>query len=392
MPQRKILLAVALTLTTLLVWLASETIFDFKGHFQGIFLLTGRDNHRWVLKDDLFLGDGPRVLFFVPFDPFRHLFTPPKAIPTNGRSHLTLEWDSQHGDGSITNSLPDGTAIQTFFSRFTDEYGLEAHGLFVGGGEASAALKTNNRELSNTGMTYFNGQRWLHLWCNANEAIATPVPRYEAKTPSSWSFLDSKVLINNSERVVIRSRHQVEIGGVPLRIERFVYFRAGATFFKLGIKITNIGDHPLDYSYFYGDEPWVGEYGTSLGNIGWANGHFFPNETVFNPMRDKYAGMVDIYTNTANFIEWFGPFRPSHFYISNQNGVYSEIDHNVPLVSNERYIGLVWGPQIIRPGETNQIYLAIGMAPFDPRRGVPVKPEIPLSDYLKSLDQTDLAP
>lgn len=384
MKRRNILITLSVVFSALALWGASETLYNFKGHYYGIFLLTGRDNHRWVLKDDLFLGDGPRVIFALSFAPLRRLFYPRNETTSNS-ARLEVEWDAKNGNGWVRNVLGNGTELRTYFSRFEDSENYITQGLFVGGGEATDVQSVVNKDLNSTGMTFFDGQRWLHLWCNANEGIRAADPRQRIVPPSYWRFIDSKVLLNDSERLVLRSRHEVVIDNVPLRIERFAYFRAGAPFFKLGINITNVGNRAVSYFYFYGDEPWVGEFGSSLGNLGWAKGRILPVETTIDPQHETYAGMVDVNHQIANFIEWFGSYRPNLVYISNENGRFSPAGVIEPLVSNERFIGLEWGSKTLLPGETSHIYLALGMAAIDSKMGIPIKPpDIPLSDYLLS--------
>jgi hypothetical protein len=97
----------------------------------------------------------------------------------------------------------------------------------------------------------------------------------------------------------------------------------------------------------------------------------------------SYIGMADIgnsvigekpvYTNLANFLEWFGPEKPAFAYFTNS------LDHapakagTVPLESNERFEGLQW-ERWLNPAESATIRLAVGMAKFNPKTGIPEKP------------------
>lgn len=389
--RSKYLWLVALAAAALAVWLISSTLFVFRGHLQGVFLLSGRDGYRWVLKDDLFLGDGSRVLWSCSFGPLRRLFGDGERLP-RGERRLNVVWDAEDGAGWVRNAFGDGTELHTYFSRFEDSAGAVTHGLFVGGGSASVVVKDHNAALNDTGMAYYDGQRWLHLWCSVNEGIRDARHLDVRLPPSSWRFLDSQVLIRSPQRAVLSSRHQVTLDGEPLLIERFAYFRAGESYFKLGIRLTNTGQRPLSYIYLYGDEPWVGAYGSSAANLGWAKGRILPFETTIDPQQESYAGLVDSAYGVANFIEWLGPNKPSLVYISNVGGRYAPVNDVVPLVSDERFIGLKWGPRTLVPGQSDLIFLVIGMAPLDPRSGVPIKPEIPPSDYLQALERLDDAP
>jgi hypothetical protein len=234
-------------------------------------------------------------------------------------------------------------------------------------------------------MAYYDRTRWYHVWCNVNEGIVSAATN-QAITPSGWKFLGSRVLNESSKSLVISSNHEVTVDGVPLRIDRYMYLKAGDTHFVLTIKITNVGTAPTAYLYLYGDEPWVGNYGSSRGNVGWLKDQLVKYETKVDSTRHSYAGFYDYgndaageehrYTGTANFIEWFGSDRPMVYFANEAGHVNNAADTKVPLASNARFLGLVWGPQVLAPRQTVSYTLAVGMAGHDPKSGFPVKPEI----------------
>ncbi len=378
----------ALGILALLLTVTFCTVrFDIKGHFDGIFLLQGREGWKYELKDDLYVGDGDRVIWSMDFDDpgFRlfqniHTFKP-------GEAHLYYEWDAKDGSGFIRNFLGDGTQILTCFGRYMDDDKVYVHGLFVGGGLPASVTGGDNVFMDETGMAYYDRTRWHHVWCNVNEGIISgtgqPFP------PSSWKFLGSKVIDESVKTLAIASHHEVEVDGVPLRIDRHVYLNAGDTYFVLTIKVTNIGTAPATYTYLYGDEPWVGNYGTSRGNVGWVKDRLIEYETRLDSTKYSYAGFYDYgnsaageehhFTGTANFIEWFGSDRPM-VYFSNDTGILNDTSgKKVPLASDTRFIGLVWGPRVLAPQQSNVYTLAVGMAGHDPRTGFPVKPKVKIN-------------
>jgi hypothetical protein len=361
--------------------------FNLKWRFAGLFLLEGKGGQLLELKDDLYLGDGSRLIAGVDFGPIRREIYekhyPEKLLPA-----LALTWDESDGSGHVDSHFPGGRTLVTSFGRFLDDGGEETKGLFVGGGLPESVMADNTVKLSETGMAFFDGRRWLHIWCSSNEAIGNGWTADKLVYPSAWRFLGSSVIQNGPRRVVLSSAHEALIDGVPVRIDRYAYFHSGETFFRLGIRITNVGNRPTAVFYLYGDEPWLGEYGSSKGNVGWTRDGIVERATRLDVTRHRYMGMYDCgnslvgpnhdFTKAANFIEWFGGNMPELAYFGNGAGYdEAEVADGAPLASNTRFLGLQWGPRLLNPGEDTKIYLAVGMASVDPATGLPVKPVVP---------------
>jgi hypothetical protein len=370
--------------TCVLILLFCTVHFDIKGHFDGIFLLQGREGWRYELKDDLYVGDGDRLIWNIDFyDPGFRLSQ--KIYPFKpGEAHLYYEWDDKDGSGFIRNLLGDGTQILTCFGRYMDDDKKYVHGLFVGGGLPASVAGGDNVYMDETGMAFYDRTRWHHVWCNVNEGIISGTG--QALTPSKWEFLGSKVIDESSKTLAIASHHKAVVDGVPLLIDRHVYLNAGDTFFILTINLTNIGSVPARFTYVYGDEPWVGNYGSSRGNVGWVKDRLIEYEAVLDSTRYTYAGFYDYgnsaageehrFTGTANFIEWFGDNRLMA-YFSNDSGFMKDTSgKKIPLASNARFIGLEWGTRVLAPQQSESYTLAIGMAGHDPVTGFPVKPPV----------------
>ncbi|HEY6872969.1 MAG TPA: hypothetical protein VI298_09615 [Geobacteraceae bacterium] len=384
-PKKAALLAAAALAVPLLV-MAVTVHFDIKGHWDGIFLLKGKGWWRYELKDDLYVGDGDRLVWSWDFDDPRFRLARPLRRHKPGEPYLYYEWDVKDGSGFIRNFLANGTQLLTCFGRYMDDDHEYVHGLFVGGGLPASVAGGDNVFMDETGMAYYDGRRWYHVWCNVNEGIIAAQSKAPI-TPSRWKFLGSRIIDESDKSMVIASSHEATVDGVPLRIDRYVYLNAGDTYFVLSIKITNIGTVPAAYFYVYGDEPWVGNYGNSAGNVGWTKDGLIKYETVLDSTRYSYAGIFDYgndaigeghdFTMTANFIEWLGKEKPDTVYFSNDSGeMKADPAQKVPLASNTRFIGLQWGPRVLNPQQSAYYTLAIGMAGHDPKTGFPVKPDI----------------
>jgi len=208
----------------------------------------------------------------------------------------------------------------------------------------------------------------------------------EPSHPSSWKFLGSEVLNKSNKELAIKSSHEAVIDGVPLRMDRYAYFRAGDTFFVLSVRINNVGDRPIGFYYVYGDEPWVGDFGSSKGNVGWVDGKLIKTVQYVDAGKYSYAGYFDYgndlvspehdFTKTANFIEWSSKDKPLVYFSNSPMDSPKGSGEGAPLGSDERYIGIQWGPKVLKPGESVHYVLAIGMAGNDPKTGFPVKPKV----------------
>lgn len=382
MSKKKRILVICIILAALTAGINHFVVFNIAGQFEGFYLTRQIGSNGYEFSDHLIVGQDKNLLFAHNLsDSYyrmaRRLF--PKL--GNGSNHLHLEWNPWEGSGLVSSSFPDGTGLVTYLGRYLDG-DKEVHGLFVGGGVPETVKNSSNYNMNNSGVTYFNGNRWFHVWCSVNEGIGSAVTG-TTLTPSQWEFIGSGVEQRTSQQITMTSSHKAVIDGVPLRIHRRMHFTAGEDYFTLAITIENNGSEPFTYNYLYGDEPWVGYYGTSLGDVGWVKDRIVPYEELIDTKKYSFIGMADIgnrvigeqpvYTNLANFLEWFGPEQPKTAYFTNDMNQMPKADKKIPLESNERFVGLMW-ERLLKPAESATIRLAIGMAAFNPKTGIPEKP------------------
>lgn len=359
------------------------------GHFEGVFAL--RDGKGVLITDDIMLGEEPRVLWVLPIEPLKEFFEAKRHQP--GQAYLDYEWFSPDGSGFVRNVFPDGRKIRTCFSRFIDDDGGLVKGLIVGGGLPYMEGKRFGNNHDDTGMAYYDGSRWHHLWCNANEIMVLGERQDHKIDTHRWEFRESKVLEADAAHILIRSSHRVRHETTVLNIERYALFQAGKPYFILVQKIRNGGGMPARYSWVYADEPWVSNYGSSSGNVGWSAGRFHYYEGRVDPGASSFAGMADMgnpaagensgsYSGIGNFIEWQGGRRPTFVYFANQIGRFAEEGQKVPLASQtNRCIALEWWPESLLPGGEHVYQLVIGMAEKG-GDGKPVKPNVEIDRRL----------
>jgi hypothetical protein len=351
----------------LAVFLLATTQVTITGGLYGLYLLSRPSGRPFEIKDDLRLGDGPRLLAGISFGPIHDRVHSGGSLP-----RLRLEWDDAEGGGVVQNFLRDGTELQTLFGRFVDDDGKAPRGLFVGGAIADVAASMAQ---SQSGMALRDEQGWHHIWCTANEGLAE-AGSTRVIQPGEWTFLGSRVLVEAADRVVLRSEHEIRLRDTTLRVERNAYFTAGRPFLRLGINMTNIGDRPATITYIYGDEPWVGVFGSAEGNLGWTEAGIIPVATPIDPHGSKWAGIIDTRTGVANFLSWDGTAPPTLAFVANHGGTPRPSELYKPLQSNEIFIGLEWRDREIAPGETFGLRLSIGLAATRPDGRPTVPPEV----------------
>lgn len=364
-----------------LVFIASRV--EIRGDYEGIYLLKGDTPLSFTITDDTFHGEQNRLLFSANFHPHSSFFNTPASYATSECS-LSCDWHEKSGRGYVTNFFPNGTKLITCFGRYLDEYGNAPAGLFVGGNLPFSVRKDGKVNPNATGMAFFNGKRWNHVWCSVNEAILIYDHAQASILPSQWTFLGSKVLKSDGKELAITSRHEFKRGRLAFVMERYAFFEAEDAHFILVNKITNTGSVKARLSYVYGDEPWVGNYGSSDGDVGWVKDRVVYQEGAIDTGKYTYAGIFDYgnsltgeghnFTHTANFIEWLGSEKPDLVFFSNKPGNFD--DRKEPLTSDTRFIGLEWGPKTFQPGQSNTYIMAIGMAGKNAVSGFPFKPEV----------------
>lgn len=353
--------------------LLATTRMALEGRWHGLYLLRARDGRRLELKDDLYLGDGSRLLAGISFAGPRRLLGAGGAAARPGQPTLELEWDTRAGRGRVRNLLADGRELTTLFGRFEDDQGGHPQGLFVGGAESDVAVDA--RQLDQSGMALRDARGWTHVWCSVNEAVVDLAAASDhLHEPARWRYLGSRVLVHEPGRVVLESNHELALTGGSLRVDRLAYFTAGELAFQLVIRLTALGPGAVRYAYLYGDEPWVGHFGSAEGNVGWVEEAVVPFEGAIEARSHRWAGILDRRSGYANYLEWLGDDLPDDAFFANHPGPYAAAEARVPLDSNEVFIGLRWLGRELRPGEGRSMRLAIGLADTDPATGRPRRP------------------
>lgn len=357
---------------------------DITGDWEGLYLLAGPGNILTV-TDDLFPEDTECLVTGFALEWLNKSVIAEKCDALSGSS-LSVHWDEKQGRGYVKNFYHDGRKLLINLSRFKNEEGVLSSGIFVGGGLPTSDPDCRIKDKDETGMSYFDGNRWYHIWCSVNEAVLPASGSSNPIYPQQWRFLGSRVLENSPNNISIVSHHWFAIEGVPLFVEKYFFYEAGDNYFTLITRVKNVGVKPVAFYYLYGDEPWVGHFGSARGNVGWLKGGLVKTEAEIDTKANSYAGLIDYgndlagesrrFTGKANFIEWDKSSRPDLAYFSNVAGRFDQSKGcKVPLNSDTcRFLGLEWGPRPLGSAQSFSFTLAIGMANNDTASGSPIKP------------------
>lgn len=384
MRKRNFVIATSVLFFAICTLLASKVKFDYHNDREGIFIFKGEDGYLLKVGDDLFPEENQRLLWGMALPEFKRA-TESGACISKDKPCTHLEWNEDSGRGFIKTYYPNGEKLVINLGRYLDSQGKSVSGLFLGGNLSPSDPDFQQFNKNETGMAYFDGNRYFHIWCNVNEGIVDSSGKL--LYPSDWVFHSSKILENSTQDLTITSKHQIMVNNVPVTIVRTLFYQTGDTFVTLVTSLKNIGNTPTLLQYIYGDEPWLGDFGSSTGNIGWLKSGLVTTEMQIDTSKNDFIGMFDtgnpligeekgFTTGKANFIEWSPAGRPDLAYFSNQFGTVARPEQKVPLTSsNSRVLAMQWGPKTLNPGQSLSFTLSVGMADNDPKTGLPVKPD-----------------
>ncbi len=386
-------LYILLTLVVV-VAIAANLLFEFgiSGSMEGFYILKGTTGKPYIIKDDVFIDEFDRLLVDVNFESIYHAFASHQKH--NDEVYLESEWSTLAGNGFIINHLPGGKKLVYCLGRFRDEQGNKVKGPLIGGG-LPLARYTEGVSTNETGVTYYDGTKWYHIWCNTNESLWYFVGRqFYLVGPPKWQYVSSSLQSIAEYGITIKSLYRVKLDGVPCQLERYLFFKAGEPYAVVVNKLTNLGTTGVRCAYSYGDEPWIGEYGSSAGDVGWVKDRTVNYEEMLDLNKYSYAGFWDYgnevigephnFTGLASFFEWIGE-KPVAVYYSNTNDLPK--GQKVPLNSpNSRFLNVEWKIKYLWPGQSNYYRFVIGMADVNKGTKFPVKPQVDPELIKRALD------
>lgn len=313
-----------------------------------------------------------------------------RAAPA-AKDRVEVRWDPATGRGDVIHHEADGDLVRTCFQcRYRGYTG----GLAIGS-EGGSGMALYPREP-------IRGYREINLWCAQDESIWD----LDEEREYSWGWSENigtgrdgerlelvrgEVVEPGPERVVLRS---LNVGGC-YRVTRVATTRAGVRWWILATRVTNGCDHPVRFDLFSGEDPWIGRYRSSDGDVGWTAGQLVRHEAAFGPGEWESGGLYDLgnralgqtegsFSNQADafVLDPATPLPDVVLYANRFAHDASEVDPERPLDNQTlTAVNLGWRGRTLAPGEGLTVAMALGMAETGEPGAVPRAPALTDADW-----------
>ena len=285
---------------------------------------------------------------------------------------LESQWDPKTGRGVVTHHQPgEGTLTTSFHVGYPGYTG----GLVIGGYSSSGLAWVPEHPRP--------GFPTINVFCAQDESIWDRDERQEYSYGWSENFgtgpdgqrleyVSGRVLEATRDSVVLTSENRAGC----YEVRKLAATWATARFWILGTRITNRCAHAVHFDFFSGDDPWIGTYKSSDGDVGWTPLGFVRNETRLELGDFAEGGLVDLgnqalgqsegsFSNQANFIA-LDPTLPlpdeADFANRFAHGQ-SEVDPKRPLDNKSMTaLNLGWLRRKLDPGQSMRVAFALGLA------------------------------
>lgn len=302
---------------------------------------------------------------------------------------LEVAWDPSTGRGEVRHFFANGDRARTCFHCGYNGY---TGGLVVG--------NLNDSGFAFVPRTPVRGYRSINVFCATDESIWDL--DQAAEYTYGWSenfgrgddglrlgYVKGRVLEAGPERVVLES----ENAGGCYRVTKVASTRADAPWWIIATAVTNTCAHPVHFDFFTGDDPWLGLYRSSDGDVGWTPSGLLERETEIAPFTE--GGIYDQgnramgqtpepFSNQANFfmIDPGTPLPDRAFLANRFAHVRGEIDLQHVLTNDKMIaLNLGWTHQTLAPGATLTVALAMGLAKTGAPGQVPSVPTLRDEDW-----------
>jgi hypothetical protein len=287
-------------------------------------------------------------------------------------TRFTVNWSPATGKGDVIERFPSGDLLRTCFHCTYPGY---TGGLVIGNMNGSGMGLYPVRPL--------RGFPSINVFCAQDESIWDLDEK--AEYSYGWSenigtgadgkrleYVGGRILEHDDQHVVLAS----ENAGGCYRVFKVALTRADWRFWVIATRIQNRCDHPVRFDLWTGDDPWIGLYASSEGDVGWTPAGLVNHETMFGLGQFTAGGFYDLgnralgeeegkFSNQANFFA-LDPALPLPDFAGFANRFAhgeDEIDHKKPLDNKTMTaLNLGWRKQTLAPGEFMEISLALGLA------------------------------
>lgn len=318
-------------------------------------------------------------------------FIPDLPLPAASEERLELGWNPSDGKGDVRHRLASGDILRTCFHCGFAGY---TGGLFIG-------------SLSGSGMGFYprtpiRGYSSINVFCAQDESIWDQGEKAEYSFGWSENFgtgADGKRLEYRRGRVLEQDRNrlvlQSENSGGCYRVTRVAATRLGTRYFILATRIHNTCKRPVRFDFWSGDDPWIGLYRSSDGDVGWTPDGLVRTEASYGPGEFTAGGLYDLgnaalgqkeggFSGQANFflLDPATPLPDKTYFANRFAHGPDEIDPKKPLDNKTlTALNMGWTDRVLKPGQGFTVAMALGLAEVPTVGEVPRLPVVSAEDW-----------
>jgi len=302
-----------------------------------------------------------------------------------------MNWNPRTGRGSVLQVLKNGDKLRTAFQMVFKGY---TGGLVIGSFSGSGYGLFPRRPI--------NGFEKINVFCAQDESIWDHTEK--AEYTYGWSenygtgedgkrleYVGGKVLEQGPERIVLRS----ENAGGCYRVRKVAYTRLDVPWWILATRLSNRCGRPVRFDFFSGDDPWIGLYRSSDGDVGWTPEGLVRRERALGLGRFESGGFYDLgnealgqregsFSNQANFflLDPAVPLPDLTLFANRFAHSADEVDPGRPLDNKSlTALNMGWRNLRLAPGEGFTVAFAVGLARTGKPGEVPRPREISTDDW-----------
>lgn len=293
--------------------------------------------------------------------------------PVSRPSPFAVEWNPDQGRGRVIQTMANG---DRYVLCLQCRYPGYSGGLWAGSMSESGLLWIPAIPIP--------GFKALNIFCAQDESIFDEDEKLEID--SGWSenfgrgddglsfdYVEGQIVQHAPQKdLILRSVNRRDC----YELTRHLLWPLGKAYLVISTSIRNLCDHPKHFSFWTGEDPWIGRYKSSDGDVGWYSGGIVNKETFIEGKNFKYGGLYDLgnellgqqskdFSNVADFIA-LDPAQPppdAVFFANSFAHKMSDIDTNRPLDNKSlTAFNLGWTGIKLKAGEKWRLHYVLGRA------------------------------
>lgn len=322
--------------------------------------------------------------------PLRGARRAPNSADRRG-AWIENRWDATTGRGAVIHHMASGDSLRTcFHCRYPGYTG----GLVIGSQDEPGMAFIPHKPVRGYGV--------INVFCAWDESLVELDTREEVSW--GWSenvgrgddgaplrYLRGSVLEADGEHLSLSSENAVGC----FNVVRVLTTRVDAPWWIAASQVTNLCDHPVRVSLFAGDDPWIGMYRSSDGDVGWTEDGIVRRERAFGRGAFVGGGFYDLgnellgqssapFSAQADFVAVDPSLPPpdAAFFANGFAHTAAEVDEARALDNaTPTALNLAWYNRALRPGERFTWALAMGLAEVSHVGETPRVPKIRDEDW-----------